>query len=683
MFLRSLLVIISFTSAIAAVSSQSVTKNKSHTYKQQYKIALETPGSKQSCQTFLKLSKTKNFLLKDLAQLRHAENCTKKTDWAALYKTLSSELLTPVLVKAWYNYEINKKHFGNAYRVFNKNRYHISIDKKEFELMATKALQTRLTKKEKSALRKELYKKSPRFLPRPKKSDYARVARDFRKDRQFEKALKYYRKIINDPKASYHRRWQAFKGARITYKLERWTRMKKYIKSSKQWANFLRKKYKWSKEMTRLHHDANIEYVRTLWTERGQTQAKKELKRLESEVKGRHSLQVVYWLLGRMEEESKNYKKAVYWLNKAAKEKVLSNRDHQRVLWALAWNQRRIGQYQNSQQTLETLKKHPDITFFAKSKYLYWQAENIESMNQISKAKTAFRHLAELDLYGYYGALAYRKLNESFPAPPKPNFQEKDLLSFFTTADQRLFTNLIQVGELEIAEKLTLSKIKTNKQWSSDKWVKYLSLLQKSGAYKTSFIRYHTLEPRIQLNILKEHPYLLFPRPFQNEVATSARQSLISSALIYSIMKQESGFDVKARSHADAFGLLQLIPEVAQKAAKRMPSVNYSKPYDLYKPNVIIPLGANSLRHLFSKFNSNFIISVASYNANEKAVKGWIKTRFSGDPITFIEDIPYEETKGYVKLVMRNYIAYNRFEAKEQNFVFPEVCLQGLQSFKR
>jgi soluble lytic murein transglycosylase len=50
--------------------------------------------------------------------------------------------------------------------------------------------------------------------------------------------------------------------------------------------------------------------------------------------------------------------------------------------------------------------------------------------------------------------------------------------------------------------------------------------------------------------------------------------------------------------------------------------------------------------------------------------------------LEFIEDIPYEETKGYVKLVMRNYITYNRFAEVDEPFRFPEVCLQGLEQFQ-
>jgi soluble lytic murein transglycosylase len=648
-----------------------------------YKMALDNKDSKKSCEVFKELKSKKDFSLNELAWLRYSEYCNKKVNWENLYKSITTTAIKPFLIKLWYEDEFNKKKYAQAYRLWKNNRSEIQLDKKEFEILANYALKSSLKLSEKKELQKELEKKAPRFKKKIKKDDYIKVAKDYRTDRQFDKALTYYKKVINDSSFSYHQRWHAFNGARLTYKLERWTRMTKYIEATKQWAHFLRAEYKWSQELTRLHHDANIEYIRTLWTEKGQTLATKELNRLEKELKNRYSLQIVYWLKGRMEEEKTHYDKAVYWLDKSAKEKKISNSDLERTLWALAWNQRRIKQYENSQTTLEVLKKHPDITFFGKSKFLYWQAENLDSLGKKEEAKEAFKNLAELDLYGYYGALAYRKINLAFPQPPKKKWDVDTLLSFFEPKDKQYLNDLLKVEELEIAEKLTLEKVKTDNDWNANQWAHYLSLLQYAGAFKTSFIRYHTLKPSIQQTLLEEHPYLLFPQPYKKEVSESSKKSSVSAALIYSIMKQESGFDIKARSHADAFGLLQLIPQIAQKAADRVPSVAYSKPHDLFKPQIAIPLGADNLSQLFSKFDSTFILSVASYNASEKAVRSWIQSRFHGDPITFIEDIPYEETKGYVKLVMRNYIAYNRFDSEEEKFFFPDICLQGIQNFKK
>ena len=665
---------------MAAVSSQ-VSPSLSGKM-EQYKNAMKRPREKSNCKTLERLAQDNQFTLNEVAMIRHAEYCGVSVQWMGLSKNIKNPILRPFLHQAHFRKEFSKKNYLDAYRVFDNNRSEVEVDDQDFDKMALQALKGKLSNSEKSALRKDLYKRSPRFIPKPKKSEYRKVARDYRGNRQFDKALYYYRKVINDPKQSLVERWKAFRGARVTYKLERWSRMTKYIKATKQWASFLRPEYKKSRKLTKLHHDANIDYIRTLWTEKGQEQAHIPLLQLEKEIKNRYSLQMVYWLKGRMAEERKQYREAVKWLTLASNEKPVTLRDRDRVLWFLAWNQRRLGEYGESQKALEKLKTSQELTFFSKTKYLYWQAENLFSMGKKEEADGAFTRLADLDPYGYYGALAFRKLKLPFPKPPKSDVSSRDMVSLLPKKQRHFFTKLVEAKEFEISQVIA-EAVEHRNSWSTSWWVKYLNLLQQAGAFREFFIRYHSLPPKKQLAVQEDHPYLLFPQPYREEVLASAKSSKVSPALIYSIMKQESGFDVKARSHADAFGLLQLIPQVAKRAAERMPHVDYESPYDLFRPDVIIPLGANSLNHLFKKFDSNFILSVASYNASEQAVKGWIKTRFHGDPVTFIEDIPYEETKGYVKLVMRNYITYNRFAEQEEAFRFPEVCLQGLGKFTR
>ncbi len=651
---------------------------------QSYRKATSGGVNKEDCKVLKKLSVDSNFSLYKLARIRYYSHCQNKANWGQLDKEISEPYLRKAFVESWFQDLLRKQNYKFAYRIFKDNKKYISLDKKEFENLALPALKMKLTPEEKSELRKKLYKKSPRFKPNPKKNEYTKVARDYRDNREFEKALKYYRLVINDSSFSDVKRWYAFKGARLTYKLERWSRMDSYLKASRQWSQFLKSRFKKSTQLIKLHHNANIEYIRTLWTERGQDSALNVLDNLEKDLKGLYSLQLVYWLKGKMAEEKGDYKKAVADLNQAASEKSLGSRDKERILWSLAWNQRRIGQYKESQSSLEQLINSPDTTFWGLSKYQYWQAENLESMGKTQKARSLFQKLAENDAYGYYGALALRKLGRPFPTPPKNQLDANQSLSLIPKSKRSLFKDLVAALELDVADHLVSIHVEPQKKWDKVEWLKYLKLLQEAGAFKHFFVSYHKLKPEIQSEIAQDYPQLMFPRPFEKEVQETSLKTQVSPALIYSIMKQESGFDVKARSPADAFGLLQLIPQVAQKVAAQAPGVEYSDPRDLFDPDVIIPLGAYNLKELFRRFKSNFIMSVASYNASEKAVQGWVKTRFNGDPITFIEDIPYEETKGYVKLVMRNYIVYNRLEDSPEGeaFYFPESCLNGLENFK-
>ena len=96
---------------------------------------------------------------------------------------------------------------------------------------------------------------------------------------------------------------------------------------------------------------------------------------------------------------------------------------------------------------------------------------------------------------------------------------------------------------------------------------------------------------------------------------------------------------------------------------------------DLYKPQINIALGAAHLRELFDKYNGMMIPTIASYNASESAIRGWLSTRYRGDSIEFIEDIPYEETKTYVRLVLRNFVYYQLLTSESLAIGFPEWTL--------
>ena len=97
---------------------------------------------------------------------------------------------------------------------------------------------------------------------------------------------------------------------------------------------------------------------------------------------------------------------------------------------------------------------------------------------------------------------------------------------------------------------------------------------------------------------------------------------------------------------------------------------------DLYKPEVNIPLGAFELKSLMKKYDNQYILAVAGYNANDSAIRGWLKTRFRNDSVEFIEEVPYEETRTYIKLTMRNYVFYQRLLSPGVSIKFPEDLLK-------
>ncbi|NJL25914.1 MAG: lytic transglycosylase domain-containing protein [Calothrix sp. SM1_5_4] len=214
---------------------------------------------------------------------------------------------------------------------------------------------------------------------------------------------------------------------------------------------------------------------------------------------------------------------------------------------------------------------------------------------------------------------------------------------------------------------------KANEQ-NDEGWVTIFRYYAKAGLYMKLYESISGLSPDRRKSVLQSHPELLFPQPWVDEVKTAALQFGVQEELIYAIMRQESAFDPRARSGADAFGLMQLLPEVAEAIAPAN-NIPYAQMEDLYQPQTNIPLGALHIKELLQRHKNQFILAVASYNASEKAIRNWMKTRFRGDALEFIEEIPYEETRVYVRLVMRNLIFYSLLKTKSASIEFPAWVL--------
>jgi soluble lytic murein transglycosylase len=125
------------------------------------------------------------------------------------------------------------------------------------------------------------------------------------------------------------------------------------------------------------------------------------------------------------------------------------------------------------------------------------------------------------------------------------------------------------------------------------------------------------------------------------------------------LIRQESLFDTHARSPATALGLMQLIPATAARVAKQLglPAPSHEA---LFQPEVNVGLGTQYLKDLLQRYSNNWFKALAAYNAGEAAVDRWEKEIATDDTEEFVERIPYVETRGYVKLVLRNHRIYKR-----------------------
>lgn len=149
-----------------------------------------------------------------------------------------------------------------------------------------------------------------------------------------------------------------------------------------------------------------------------------------------------------------------------------------------------------------------------------------------------------------------------------------------------------------------------------------------------------------------------FPLAMDDEVRRAARSAGVDPALAYAIIRAESAWMSDARSHADARGLMQLLPAVGQEVARnaRLPWRNAN---DLYEPAFNVQLGTRYLGRMQSRYDGSPWLAAASYNAGQVPVNRWLEARGKLEPDFFIETIPYKETREYVARVLAFTVIYD------------------------
>ena len=149
-----------------------------------------------------------------------------------------------------------------------------------------------------------------------------------------------------------------------------------------------------------------------------------------------------------------------------------------------------------------------------------------------------------------------------------------------------------------------------------------------------------------------------FPLGMETQVKRESRQAGIDPAWTYAIIRAESAWMVDARSGADAYGLMQLLPGVAKQLAKAE-NLPYSDAQDLFTPTLNVQLGTRFLGRMANKYDGSPWLASAAYNAGESPVGRWLAARGALDPDFFIETIPYKETREYVSRVLAFSVIYD------------------------
>ncbi|MEW6524558.1 MAG: lytic transglycosylase domain-containing protein [Bacillota bacterium] len=144
-----------------------------------------------------------------------------------------------------------------------------------------------------------------------------------------------------------------------------------------------------------------------------------------------------------------------------------------------------------------------------------------------------------------------------------------------------------------------------------------------------------------------------YPFPFRGEVTRAATRFEVDPALVAAVIRTESRFRPQATSPRGARGLMQVMPDTGAWVASRLELDKFGVD-DLYDPEINVTLGTFYLKDLSVEFGGDIVLILAAYNGGRQNVKRWL----GGDKTIPIEDIPFAETRSYVRQVLRAYSWY-------------------------
>lgn len=704
---------------------------------EQYRLAL-SQSSQNACPELQKLAEDADFNRRDFAKLRFWILCSSSVKPEDNLHDINitaipfaqglkdeAEMVVGARLEKWDRYlELQFAKIRASRNVREKTQWL----KSGLQIAETKGRPV-----EAARYRKELERLAPRLIQNPKPGDFLEVGQDWISVREFEKGRGYLQKVMKSKLAQFQDQRQAFQSIRNSYKVEQ--KKEQHIAESAKYYQWLITNREWA-----LAFDSGLYWVRALWTDGQKAKAQAEMIRMEKFFEGRggrvHELE---FIRGRMAEEDAAFAKSLVHYEKALTKGAQGTSQQVKIEASRAWVLRRLGRDVEAAAAFATLgatAKEPGDQLRA----LFWQGKSLARAGQTEKAQAVFKQVAYDDPVGYYGLIAFHELKAAIP--PLNSSREESLKGWnalrfeldqqkqaalleddiadasrpvsedTATKDPKLLldaavaqtapikaavekalrvlsldekvwiTDLHLLGEKKVLQTY-LDSLANESGWdyTTPEGFELLKSYARAGLYLPLFATIGKIEKVQREALLRSHPELLFPLDFQDAIRNSAARQEIPPELVFSIIRQESAFDPNARSWADAMGLMQILPTQAKVVAKEL-GIPFTGHDDLFKPELNIPVGAKMLRQGLNRYDGNFILAIASYNANDRAIKGWLKSRFREDPVEFIEEIAYEETRTYVKLVLRNYIFYKRLKNPETTLSFPSECLPDLQKFK-
>ncbi len=358
------------------------------------------------------------------------------------------------------------------------------------------------------------------------------------------------------------------------------------------------------------------------------------------------------FFLGDLAQDNRRFADAARYFKQAADREEYGGDEVSLALMRLGTLQYQQKDFAAAQKTFETYRKRAPRSEQA----AFWLAQSIKSQGKNDSARAQLQQLDARRSLSYYDVRAAQLLDNDFlkdlpagpaaPTTPQPHIDEP--------IDRWML--LRDIGWNEAAS-FELARVKRDVAGNTNALYTIAEHLNENGhPYAGITTGRELLDKGESWNtrLLR----ILYPLPYQDIIERESRKHGVDPFFVAALMRQESRFNPRARSGANAIGLMQVVPATGRQLARgeNMGTIDAEK---LTDPDINIRLGTKFLGDLMKTWQSRPDAVLVAYNAGPSRMERWRSFPEFADPDLFVERIPFSETRDYVRVVRVNTTIYH------------------------
>jgi len=335
----------------------------------------------------------------------------------------------------------------------------------------------------------------------------------------------------------------------------------------------------------------------------------------------------------------------------------------ERAAWKVGWSSYRAGEFTDAAAIFEAAAATAPRAD-NRPAWLYWAGRSRDRLDETTTANARYRLVVADYQNSYYGRLASKILVSrgqvltparitSMPvATVAPVVETDDIIRSLLTA--QMYGEALR--EVQYAQRVwgDSPQLQATSAWIRHQQGLSLTAEERFAALRGAITTMRRAYPQfmaaggeaLPADVLR----IIFPLDYWPLITKYSELHQLDPYLIAALMAQESTFTAEIRSHANAYGLMQIIPGTGRRYARKLGISPFSTAM-LRQPELNVRIGTQYFRDLIDRFGGAHF-ALASYNAGESRVDRWTEERPGVPQDEFIDDIPFPETQNYVKRIL-------------------------------